>query len=164
MSRVDRKIRLREPPSFPETRRRFSRAVALWVYFPVGIGALAALALAIGIAAGGSGGRMQAWSHLATVLLAGLLLEAGLAALAFLILAAIGIGMLVDFLPRYSVRLRRYTARAARAARITSDSVAEPFIFLAELRAAGGGILELLGESIAPGARKKGDTDGQSSR
>jgi cell division septal protein FtsQ len=157
---METKIPSREPASIPETRKRFMRATALWIYLPVCAGVLAALGLMIGITAGGSGGRMQAWSQLATVLMAAMLIAAGVAGLIFLVTAAIGIGMLVDRLPRYSVRMRRVTTLAARQTRRASDLAAEPFLFLAEVQAMGGSILEFLGDSVARTIREKGEDDG----
>jgi hypothetical protein len=162
MSRSGR-IQQWEPDLIPETRTRLARSAALRIYLPIGVAALVALGLVVGIAAGGGGGRMQAWSQLAVVLMAAMLIGAGFAALVILTAAAVGIGKLVDILPRFSVRMRKYTALAARETLRASDLVTKPVFLVAETRAMGAGILEFLDEAFSRLIRKKGAGDGKSS-
>jgi len=97
-----------------ETRRRFGRATALWIYLPVGLAALIVLAVAAAVFVGGPSGGLSRWSQTVTIVFTVVLLAAGFAAL-LLLLAAIGaLEYLLEVLPFFTSRVRLRVVAGAR--------------------------------------------------
>jgi hypothetical protein len=97
-----------------ETQRRFARASAVWIYLPIGIGALIALAVGALLIVGSSGGGLSSWAEIATILFSAILIGAGLAFF-LLLLAAIGaLEYLLETLPFFTSRVRLRVVAGAR--------------------------------------------------
>jgi hypothetical protein len=97
-----------------ETRRRFTRATALWIYLPIGLGALAAIAAAIAVIATVPGSGLERWAQAATIVLASVLIGTGFAAW-LLLIAAIGeLEDLMEVMPFFTSRLRLRVVTGAR--------------------------------------------------
>lgn len=100
-----------------ETRRRFTRATAMWIYLPIGVGALIALAAAAVLIAGSAGSGLSSWAQIATILFTVLMIVAGFAICLVLLAAIGGLELLLKTLPFFSSRVRLRVVTGARAIR-----------------------------------------------
>ncbi len=100
-----------------ETQKRFARASAVWIYLPIGIGALIALAVGAGLIVGSSGGGLSSWAEIATIIFSALLIAAGLAFFVLLLAAIGGLELLLETLPFFSSRVRLRVVTGARGIR-----------------------------------------------
>jgi hypothetical protein len=97
-----------------ETQRRFSRATAAWIYLPIAIGALLALAVAAAVIGGGASGGLTRWAQTVTIVFSAVLLGAGFAALLLLVAAIGALEYLLEVLPFFTSRLRLRVVAGAR--------------------------------------------------
>jgi hypothetical protein len=97
-----------------ETRRRFARSTAVWIYLPIGIGALIAIAAAVAVIGGVPGSGLNQWAQAATIVLAGVLLGAGFAIWLLLVAAIGGLEDLMAVMPFFTSRLRLRVVTGAR--------------------------------------------------
>jgi hypothetical protein len=121
-----------------ETRRRFARATAIWIYLPIGTGALIALAAAAALIVGSAGSSLSSWAQIATILFTVLMIVAGFA-ICLLLLAAIGgLELLLETLPFFSSRVRLRVVTGARAIRRGLNGIRGSVAFLDGIFFSGG--------------------------
>jgi hypothetical protein len=97
-----------------ETQKRFARATAVWIYLPIGFGALIAIAAAAAVIGGGPGGGLIRWAQTVTIVFSAMLMGAGFAVLLLLLAAIGGLEYLLEVLPFFTSRLRLRVVAGAR--------------------------------------------------
>jgi hypothetical protein len=139
-----------------ETQRRFARATAVWIYLPIGLGALIALAAAVAVIGGGPGGGLTRWAQTVTIVFSAILLAAGFAAL-LLLLAAIGaLEYLLEVLPFFTSRLRLRVVVGARWGNRTLNKVRHSIEYLTGIFSTGRVIAIHALRKRMPGSRRGG--------
>jgi hypothetical protein len=92
-----------------ETRKRLARSSLLWIYLPIAVGALLAVAVAVavlGLAPRASPAGWAHWAELATVILAAALLVTGFIAWLAILTSIWGLRDLLGKLPDFTSRMR----------------------------------------------------------
>lgn len=143
-----------------ETQRRFARASAAWIYLPIGIGALVALAAAAAVIVGGAENGLARWAQIATILFAFLLIAAGFAVFLLLLAAIGGLELLLEALPFFSSRVRLRVVTFARAARRTLNDIRRSIAFVDGLFFSGGRVVLDAWQDRMRGSRRGGKPHG----
>jgi hypothetical protein len=121
-----------------ETQRRFARASALWIYLPIGLGALIAIAAAAALIGGSGGGGITVWSQIATILFTILMIGAGFAICLILLAVIGGLELLLETLPFFSSRVRLRVVTGARAVRRALKGIRRSVAFVDGIFFSGG--------------------------
>lgn len=143
-----------------ETQRRFARATAVWIYLPIGVFTLIALAAAAAAIAGAVGNGLNQWAQLATIILAAALLAAGFAVWIILLAAIGGLEDLLETMPFFTSRLRLRVVTIARAGRRTLNEIRRAIAFVEGLFSSGGRVAIDTWRHRMHGSRRGGKSNG----
>ncbi len=143
-----------------ETQRRFTRASAAWIYLPIGLGALIALAVGAVLIAGSSGNGLGRWAEIATILFSTLLIAAGLAFFLLLLAAIGGLELLLETLPFFSSRVRLRVVTGARGIRRILTQIRQSVAVVDGLFFSGGTVAVDAWRNRINGSRRGGKNHG----